>query len=252
MTALIVEDEIAAQRNLSYVLAKVAPHIEIAGTTESITETVEWLLHNPQPDIIFMDIHLSDGHAFHIFDIVTISSPVIFTTAYDQYALEAFKLNSIDYLLKPIKPEEVTHALNKLRHLSNQELIESLQNIHESATTDQPRVFLIPYKDKIIPIAIEEVAYFYTTNERTQLGTSEGKSYPIDKALDSIMTQLSDSDFCRANRQFIISRHHIKDIDVWSGNRLSLNMVVETPERIIISKNRVAEFKSWIGRRLEK
>lgn len=249
MNALIVEDEMAAQRNLCSVLAKVAPQIEVVATTESVTETVEWLLHNAQPDIIFMDIHLSDGHAFHIFDIIEVKAPVIFTTAYDQYALEAFKLNSIDYLLKPIKPNEVEHALNKLRRLSNQELIEKLRNTKLLPPTQQTSVLLVPFKDKIIPIAVEDVAFFYTTNERTQVGTTDGRHYPLDKSLDTIMGQLSEANFYRANRQFIVSRHQIKDIDVWIGSRLALNLTVETPERIIISKNRVAEFKGWIARK---
>lgn len=247
MNALIVEDEIAAQRNLTNVLAIVAPHITIVGTTESVTETVDWLLHHPKPEIIFMDIHLADGHAFHIFEIVDITTPVIFTTAYDQYALEAFKLNSVDYLLKPIKPKEVTHALNKLKLLSNQELIEQLRSAMPQSSENQAKRFLIPFRDKIIPLSCDEIVFFYTTNEKTQVATTNGRIYPMDKSLDTIMAQLSDIDFYRANRQFIVSRQHIADIDVWIGNRLSLNLSQPTPERIIISKNRVAEFKCWIA-----
>lgn len=250
MKALIVEDEIAAQRNLITVISKVAPHIEVVGTAESVVDTVEWLLGHPQPDLIFMDIHLADGHAFHIFDIIDVKSPIIFTTAYDQYALEAFKLNSVDYLLKPIKPNEVQHALTKLRTLSNIDLIEQLRSSIPETSRENTRVYLIPYKDKIIPVPVDEVAFFYTTNERSQLTTVNGKTYPVDKSLDMIIGQLSPKAFYRANRQFIIPRAHIRDIDVWIGSRLAVNLTVPTPERIIISKNRVAEFKGWIANSL--
>lgn len=248
MTALIVEDEIAAQRNLQSVLAKVAPGIEVVGTTESVTETVEWLMHHPQPGIIFMDIHLADGHAFHIFDIIEVKAPVVFTTAYDQYALEAFKVNSVDYLLKPIKADDVAHALNKHRQLANVDLIERLKSAANLRSGNSNRL-LIPFKDKIIPLTTDDVAFFYTTNEHTHVATLSEKLYPIEKSLDSMMILLSEVDFYRANRQFIISRRTIKDIDMWIGSRLSVNLTVKTPERVIISKNRVAEFKGWLASR---
>ncbi|WP_320052472.1 LytTR family DNA-binding domain-containing protein [uncultured Acetobacteroides sp.] len=248
MKALIVEDEIAAQRNLIAVLAEVAPHITIVGTTDTVTDTVEWLRSNSKPDIIFMDIHLADGHSFHIFDAIEVTTPVIFTTAYDQYALEAFKLNSIEYLLKPIKANDLVHALNKLATLTNHELIRQLQQITNTATpVDSTKLFLIPFKSKLIPLSIDDICYFYTSNEHVHVTTLNGQTYPMDKSLDTIMGTLSSSDFYRANRQFIVVRKAIKDIDVWFGNRLSVNLVQKTPERVIISKNRVAEFKVWLG-----
>jgi len=249
MKALIVEDEIAAQRNLMSVLAEVAPHITVAGTTDTITDTIEWLKSNPKPDIIFMDIHLADGHSFHIFDSIEITTPVIFTTAYDQYALEAFKLNSIEYLLKPINANDLRHALNKLATLTNLELIEQLKKLSYSAAnpSDSTKLFLIPYKSKLIPVSVDDICYFYTSNEHVHVTTLDGQSYPMDKSLDAIMAMLSNADFYRANRQFIIARKAIHDIDVWFGNRLSVNLVQKTPERVVISKNRVAEFKMWLG-----
>lgn len=246
MNALIVEDEIAAQRNLISVLNDVAPHINIVGATDTIADTIEWFKKNDKPDLIFMDIHLADGHSFHIFEAVEVTSPVIFTTAYDQYALEAFKLNSIDYLLKPIKPSDLAHSLNKLATLTNRDLIEQLRRIAAPASST-PKLFLIPFKNKLIPISTDDICYFYTTNEQVQITTITGETYPMDKSLDAIMTTLSPADFIRANRQFIVARKAIKDIDVWFGSRLSINLNQKTPERIIISKNRVAELKAWLG-----
>lgn len=248
MTALIVEDEIAAQRNLISVLTEVAPHIKVAGTTDTVVDTIEWLKSHPKPDVIFMDIHLADGHSFHIFDAIEITTPVIFTTAYDQYALEAFKLNSIEYLLKPIKANELSHALNKLATLTNHELIEQLKRLtYASASSESTKLFLIPFKSKLIPLPVEDICYFYTTNEQVHVTTLDGLVYPMDKSLDAIMGMLSGSDFYRANRQFIVARKAIKDIDVWFGSRLSVNLTQKTPERVIVSKNRVAEFKVWLG-----
>ncbi len=248
MTALIVEDEIAAQRNLMSVLSEVAPHIVVVATTDTVADTVEWLSSNPKPDVIFMDIHLADGHAFHIFDAIPVTAPVIFTTAYDQYALEAFKLNSIEYLLKPIKAADLTHALAKLNTLTNHELVEQLKRLTLSATaTSSTKILLIPFKDKLIPLSVHDISYFYTSNERVQVATFDGKTLPIDKSLDTIMGMLDTTDFYRANRQFIVARKAIKDIDVWFGNRLSVNLTSKTPERVVVSKNRVAEFKVWLG-----
>jgi DNA-binding LytR/AlgR family response regulator len=248
MKALIVEDEIAAQRNLMSVLTEVAPYITIVGTTDTVSETIEWLRSNPRPDVIFMDIHLADGHSFHIFDAVEVTTPVIFTTAYDQYALEAFKLNSIEYLLKPIKANDLAHALNKLKTLTNQELVEHLKRLTSATVTpDNTKLFLIPFKSKLIPLSIDDVCYFYTANEHVQVTTLNGETFPMDKSLDAIMSMLPTSDFYRANRQFIVARKAIKDIDVWFGNRLSVNLTQKTPERVIVSKNRVAEFKLWLG-----
>jgi len=248
MNALIVEDEIAAQRNLISVLAEVAPHIKVAGTTDTVIDTIEWLKSHSKPDVIFMDIHLADGHSFHIFDAIEITTPVIFTTAYDQYALEAFKLNSIEYLLKPIKANELAHALNKLATLTNHELIEQLRKLsYASTSVNSTKLFLIPFKSKLIPISIDDVCFFYTTNEQVYVTTLDGQTYPMDKSLDAIMGMLSGNDFYRANRQFIVARKAIRDIDVWFGSRLSVNLTQKTPERVIVSKNRVADFKVWLG-----
>jgi DNA-binding LytR/AlgR family response regulator len=196
-----------------------------------------------------MDIHLADGDSFRIFRSVEIDIPIIFTTAYDEYALEAFKVNSIDYLLKPFKEEDLRRAIDKLSRLTNTERKEQSDNrkrLTDEAQTQALQTLLIRYKDKIIPVKIEDVAYFYTSEERVTLTTLTGESYPVDRTLESLSQQLPDTKFFRANRQFIVSRRAVKDIAVWFGSRLSLNLTVETPERIIISKARVPEFKQWL------
>ena len=211
MKALIIEDETAAALNLEAILKQVAPGVEIIGTLESVEESVEWLRANPQPDLLFMDIHLADGDSFRIFDAVEVAAPVVFTTAYDQYALEAFRVNSIDYLLKP----------------------------HEQA-------FLVHVRDRIIPLRREQIAYCYTSNEKVTACTYEGVSYPLDKTLETLQAILPEADFFRANRQFIVARRAVKEIAVWFGSRLALHLTVGTPERIVISKARVPEFKAWL------
>ena len=246
MKVVIIEDETAAARNLQAIIGKVIPDAEVLATLESIAETVEWCGTHPCPDLLFMDIHLADGNSFGIFDRIDIPCPIIFTTAYDQYALEAFRVNSIDYLLKPIKEEELRRAIEKLQRLSGAELAARRDGIAEMARNrDEQKVFLIPMRDKIIPLRIEQVAFFYTTDEKVRAFDHEGNSFPMDRSLDKLQKILSDDDFFRANRQFIVARGAIADITVWFGNRLSLNLKVKTPERIVISKDRVPEFKRW-------
>ena len=196
-----------------------------------------------------MDIHLADGDSFRIFKSVDITIPIIFTTAYDEYALEAFKVNSIDYLLKPFKEEDLTRAFDKLQRLTATEratATERVETMVATAESDSLRTILVRFKDKLIPIAMEDVAFFYTFSERVTLTTLDGVTYPVDKTLETLSQQLDSVKFFRANRQFIVSRKAVKDIAVWFGSRLALNLVIEAPERIIISKARVPEFKRWL------
>lgn len=246
MRALIIEDETAAARNLEAVLREVAPGVEILATLESVAESVEWLQSNPQSDLLFMDIHLADGDSFRIFESVEITAPVIFTTAYDRYALEAFKVNSIDYLLKPINTEDVRRALEKLRRLTSGERLDYGTRVRSLASQRQEEVFLVHVRDKIIPLQRDRIAYCYTANEKVTACDFDGAVYPMDKTLEALQSLLPDRDFFRANRQFIIARRAVKEIAVWFGSRLTLHLTVETPERIVISKARVPEFKEWL------
>ena len=241
MKAVIIEDETAAAVNLQSILHRVAPAVEITAVLEGVEESVEWFGTHPQPDLVLMDIHLADGEAFRIFERVSLTAPVIFTTAYDRYALEAFKVDSIDYLLKPIKEEEVRRALEKLRRPSRYS--ERVERLAERANERQ-QVFLVRVRDKFIPLQRERIAYCYTSDERVTACTLDGEKYPLDKPLETLQTLLPASDFFRANRQFIVARQ--AEIAVWFGSRLALRLSVETPERIVISKARVPEFKRWL------
>ena len=245
MRVLIIEDETAAAHNLQAILKQEAPETEVLGVLESIGESVEWFTTNPMPDLVFMDIHLADGESFRILDRVEITAPIIFTTAYDQYALEAFRANSIDYLLKPISAADVRRALDKWARLTNIERTSYAVRQRQMATTEQD-TFLIHVRDKIIPLHRDRIAYCYTANERVAAFDFEGNSYPLDKTLEAMQSLLPEAHFFRANRQFIVARRSIREISVWFGSRLSLHLTVETPERIVISKARVPEFKAWL------
>lgn len=246
MKVVIIEDETAAAVNLRSILRQIAPEAEVIAMLESVAESIEWFRANPRPDLLFVDIHLADGESFRLFDAVEITTPVIFTTAYDRYALEAFRVNSIDYLLKPINTDGVRRALDKLQRLTGRELSEYGSRVKRVAAARREEVFLVQVRDKIYPLRREQIAYCYTTNEKVTACDLEGRSYPLDKTLEALQALLPEADFFRANRQFIVSRRAVKEIAVWFGSRLSLGLTVETPERIVISKARVPEFKEWL------
>ena len=251
MNVLIIEDETAAAVNLQAILRSIVPNCTVLDVLESIEESVEFFSdkNSPVPDLVFMDIHLADGESFRIFDSVEITAPIIFTTAYDEYALRAFKVNSIDYILKPIKSDDLNHAINKFTRLSGMERNDYKSRVNtmiESSKRDSQRVFLVHYKDKIIPLSIDDVAFFYTSNEKVGAHTFTGEHYIIDRTLETLQSTLPEDEFFRANRQFIVARKAVKDIAIWFGSRLSLNLTLPTPEKIIISKARVPEFKQWL------
>lgn len=258
MKSIIIEDEQIAAQNLKRLLAETAPETEVAATLQTVEETVEYFAafdHGEQPasaypDLVFMDIHLADGLAFHVFDSVTIKCPIIFTTAYDQYALDAFKVNSIDYLLKPINKEDLSKAINKLRTLASngtgslsQKTIESLSMLVQP--TKYKTHFLIPVRDKLMPLPVNDIAYVYVDEKLARLVTFDQQSYSVDKPLETIYAQLDPSRFFRANRQYIIAHKAIKDISLWPLSKLHVSLSIPTPEKIIISRARVGEFKDW-------
>jgi DNA-binding LytR/AlgR family response regulator len=249
MKILIVEDETAAYENLVDILKGIDPEITIAGNAESIKQTLRWLKNNPKPDLILMDIHLSDGSAFEIFKNIVLETPVIFTTAYDEYSIEAFKVNSIDYLLKPVKTEDLKRALEKFKKLSRQDVLKYLAQLTEF--TPLPKYkdkILIPHMDKLQPVDLKDISFFYTTEKNTRIYFKNGKSLPYSKTLDQIEATLNPIDFIRANKQFIISRDSVKNLTIWFDSRLLLTLDVEPPERVYVSKNKAAEFKAWIVR----
>lgn len=247
MRVVIIEDETAAAQNLSAVLHKVCPDVEIVDTIDTVVDSVEFFKSTPQLDLVFMDIHLADGSSFRIFDGVEVTTPIIFTTAYDQYAIEAFKVNSIDYLLKPINEEGVKRAIEKWQHLTSIERNEYSERINEviqNRPTEQ--TLLVHFRDKIIPLKVEDIAFFHTFEERVTAYCHNGDKYLIDFTLEALQSKLSSEDFFRANRQFIISRAAVKELVVWFGSRLSANLTIEAPERIVIPKAKVKDFKNWL------
>ena len=246
MRILIVEDETAAYKNLEAILTEINPSIRIAGYTESIIQTVRWLSCNPTPDIIFMDIHLSDGSAFNIFSAISVEAPVIFTTAYDEYAIKAFKVNSVDYLLKPINVEDVRAALEKFRKLNPQGVVNYLSKLPQLLVNQKyPEKLLVPSNNELIPVDISQISYFYTTIKCTRTILKDNTGLCYMKALDSIYSSLDPSLFFRANKQFVVAKNSIKNITVWHDSRLLITMDTEVPERIFVSKNKAAQFKKW-------
>jgi len=251
MRTLIVEDERLAADNLTKILENTG-NFEILGVLESVYEVVEWFRNNKTPDFIFLDIHLADGSSFEIFDEIKIDCPIIFTTAYDEYALKAFEVNSIAYLLKPLSQEAVAKSLEKLklftgvRQRSHDDIGKLIDYFKQQ--TMYKTSFLIPVKgDKLFPLDVDEIEYFYIEEGIVNAVTKGNDSYILDKTMDEIADLIDPKNFFRANRQFIISRKAVKDIDLWFGGRLSINLNIPVPEKILVSKARVREFKDWLA-----
>lgn len=250
MRVVIIEDETAAAQNLSSILRKIYPDVEIVATIDTVEDSVDFFRTTPLLDLVFMDIHLADGASFRIFDSVDVEIPIIFTTAYDQYAIEAFKVNSIDYLLKPIVEADIRRAVEKWQRLTSADRKEYSSRIngvaHSHSVEHQQQVFLVHFRDKIVPLQSRDIAFLHTFEERVTAYCHTGEKYQIEFTLEALQSKLPSEEFFRANRQFIISRKAVKDISVWFGSRLTVNLTTDTPERIIIPKARVHEFKSWL------
>lgn len=250
MKAVIVEDEYIAAEALSALIGEVAPQIEVQAILQSIDESVEWFASHPAPDIVFMDIHLADGPSFAIFEQVDIACPIIFTTAYDEYALKAFEVNSVDYLLKPISREDMERAMKKLgsfasKPLAQSELSRLIAELKQSSGNYRSSL-LVAVRDKLIPLSVSDIAYIYIDNKVVKAETFGGQSYVVDMNMEELGSVLNPASFFRANRQFLIARDAVKDISLWFGSKLAVNLTIATPERIYISKAKVKEFKNWI------
>jgi DNA-binding LytR/AlgR family response regulator len=247
MKVLIVEDETAAYENLQSILLEIDPAIEVEEHTESVAQTVRWLNSHPSPDLIFMDIHLSDGSAFNIFQSIAVETPVVFTTAYDEYALDAFKVNSIDYLLKPIEPDEMRRALDKFRRWGRQDILEYLTRCSFLNPAGRySEKILAPVNNDLVPVDICDVSYFYSSGGDTRIVLKDNKAYHYGKALENIYASLNPFRFFRANKQFIIAKESIRNITIWFDKRLHITLDTDVPERIYVSKNRAAQFKKWL------
>ncbi len=253
MKVLIIEDEIAASENLAYLLKNLDPAIVVAGVLETVKTAVDYFREPQELDLVFLDIHLADGLSFEIFDQVEIDTPIIFTTAYDQYALKAFKVNSIDYLLKPIDKEELAISLKQFKKqrqaqgkgLVNDQVL-GLLNLIKGRGTSYKSSFLVNHRDGLIPLRTDQLAYFYMDTGVIKVKTVDGTVYMIDKKLEDLETDLDPALYYRANRQFIVSRNAISDIKYYFGGKLMVNVKPPYKERLIISKAKAPDFKKWL------
>lgn len=245
MKALIIEDETAAALNLEAILKQVAPGVEIIGTLESVEESVEWLRANPQPDLLFMDIHLADGDSFRIFDAVEVTAPVVFTTAYDQYALEAFRVNSIDYLLKPIDPAALRRAVERCRVRSGGIDPDVLLNAIRSPREYKQR-YVVRFNDRIVPVQTTDIAYFYSEEKNTYLVTSDNNRYVVDQSLDVLSDELDPGRFFRISRGCMIAMPAIVSIVKYLGNRLKITARPRPEFEMVVSRSRVDDFLKWL------
>jgi len=251
MKILIIEDEQAAARRLEKLLLEIAPESVILDRLDSVEASVEWLQQRPSPDLIMLDIHLADGASFEIFEHVKVKCPVIFTTAYDEYALQAFKVNTVDYLLKPIKSTELSTALAKFNDLHQAipapDLNALLNSIRKHESASYLRRMLIKLGNSIKLVDMADAAYFYTKDKITFLVVrSTGKRYPVDYPLDKLETMIDPKDFFRINRQFIVQIHAIKEMHPYSKSRVKIDLEPATDLETVVSTERAAEFKKWL------
>ncbi len=250
MQALIIEDEKPAARRLARLLQE--QDVPVQEMLHSVEDAVEWFRAHPQPDLIFLDIQLSDGLCFEIFDQVQVQSPIIFTTAYDEYALQAFKLNSIDYLLKPIDAEELEAAVKKYRNLEanrgNKKV--DFEDIRQLLVNPLEREYKKRFTTKVGQhlkiINAEQIECFYSENKGTYAATAEGRNYLLDFTLDDLEGELEPDQFFRVSRKFIINVAHISDIISYTNSRLKIRLNRYQDQEIIVSRERVKDFKLWL------
>ncbi|AXT20313.1 response regulator [Flavobacteriaceae bacterium AU392] len=251
MKILIIEDEHSVAQNLCDILFEINPSIEIVAVLETVIDTVTWIENNNNPDLGFFDIQIADGNSFEIFERTSVNFPIVFTTAFDEFALKAFKVNSIDYLMKPIKKNALKIALKKYDAIykknDNEKLLKVIQELKSEAQKKYKKSFLVYIKDKILPIATEDIAYFYLENETVFCFTHKNERYNINQVLDKIYNQLDPEVFFRANRQYIVSRKTINSVSMYFHRKLKLEVIPKNNSEIIISKTKANEFKKWLA-----
>lgn len=249
MKVLIIEDEARAASHLERLLNKVAPQMEVVARLESVRDAVAFLSAKPAIGLIFSDIQLDDGLSFEIYRQLKVNCPIIFTTAWDHYAIEAFNTNGIDYLLKPIEEDRLLKAIEKARQFSPGLLLEKILALSAAkpAQTYKSR-FLVKVGEKIKSIPVEEITAFYSLEKATYLFTRDKRSYPIDFALDQLETMLNPERYFRINRRFMASLEACSNITAWSNSRLRLRIDGLEDQEIIVARERVQEFKKWLDR----
>lgn len=245
---IIVEDEVGAANNLQFILKEITPTTNVLAVLPSIEQSIEWLSKNSPPDLAFFDIQLEDGLSFEIFKAVEVDFPVIFTTAFDEYAIKAFKVNSVDYLLKPIKEEDIKFSLHKYNKFNKSsvakgvidKILDAIPGHHETST------FLIHYKQKLIPVPTKDFAFFYIESGLVHCCTFGSEVYPLDDTIEELELKLNPKQFFRANRQCIVNRAAIKEIEFYFNARLLLKLSPASKNPVLISKVRVPVFKEWM------
>lgn len=252
MKVLIFEDEKLASERLIELLKELRPEMEVVNSIKSVEAGVLWLENNEQPDLIISDIQLLDGTSFEIFSQIQISCPVIFTTAYDQYAIKAFEVNSVDYLLKPIQSEKLKAALDKVGSkspASDSSAGLDIEQIRSLLKQEQPEYksrFLVKVGQRIRAIPIEKVAYFYSRDKLTYIVNFEGQKFPIDQTLEEIDTLIDPKDFFRVNRKFVVHFNSVADIHPYFKGRVKLGLNPDIDEEIVVSSEKTPVFKRWL------
>lgn len=248
---LIIEDEKPAAEFLEHQLLQIDPDLKIMEKLATVRESVEWLSEN-KPDLIFMDIHLADGNCFKIFDQVQIKTPVIFTTAYDQYAIKAFKVNSIDYLLKPIMEDDLRKSLEKfyeIKRLPVQDVIDISEVIRSlGRKPEYQQRFMVYAGEKIKAIKTADIAYFYIAEKVVFMCTFEGRHYGMDQSLDKLESMIDPDIFFRVNRRFLVNLESIETMYQLSGSRIKIMLKPKAPEEVTVSFHRVSAFRKWLNR----
>jgi DNA-binding LytR/AlgR family response regulator len=250
MQVVIIEDESLASERLKKMILQYDKEIEIQAQLESVKESVIWFRNNPHPDLIFLDIHLEDDLSFAIFEKVKISSPIIFTTAFDEYAIKAFKLKSIDYLLKPISYDELNAALKKYKEMTANKSASNdfhmLYDLLVKKDEDYRKRFSVKVGQKIKTFMTSDVCYFKSDNGFTAAHLSDGKTYYIDSSLDALSEEVDPNSFFRINRKMIVAMNAIKDVHILSTSRLKLDLISGPVEDTLISIDKVTPFKKWL------
>lgn len=251
LNIIIIEDEKPAARLLQRKVEKLG--LKVTKMLHSVEESITWFQNNSHPDLIFLDIQLSDGLSFELFEQIEINSSVIFTTAFDEYALRAFKLNSIDYLLKPIDEDELSTAISKFKNQFQKNTISSLdfeaikRMLVNPIEKEYKTRFSVKIGQQIKVISIDEIECFYSENKGTYIHTLDNRNYLTDVTLEVLETEINPKDFYRVSRKFIISLKAIKEIQMYSNSRLKISLNSYLEDEIIVARERVGEFKNWIG-----
>jgi DNA-binding LytR/AlgR family response regulator len=252
MNVVIIEDEHLTAQRIATLLRQIDPRIEIKAIFDSVKRSVEWFTSSQKPDLVFMDIQLADGLSFDIFDKVEIEAPVIFITAYQEYAIRAFKVNSVDYLLKPVSEEDLRSALDKYRRYFNQELSvpaiggDLLQSIREMISKPYKNRFMVRVGDHIRTVDVEQILYFYSLQKGTYLHSSDKHNYAVDYTLGKLEELLDPRIFHRINRRYLITHASISDVITLSSSKLKVQLLHSDDDEVHISRDRITSFKEWL------